>query len=255
MRKNIKKNFLLVVVLICTLTAFSQQKQSDFKPEFRQYILAGYNFGGTAPTPMPNTIRKINAWWPEFNPSLGYEVDYVFNEHWGVGGAIKLDYKGMGTKSEVLYMHTIVDIEDGDKPGKFEGLFVGHNKTVVKNGYITLPLHAIYYPDKNWKTQFGVYFGYLFHGGFSGEVTDGYIRTPDAVGEKIAIDTATFDFDDEMRKFDFGLQAGGERRINSKISINGNLSWGLLPLFPKSFHGMDFSMYNIFFTLGISYKL
>lgn len=254
MRNNIKKYILLLGAVVACMTAFSQQ-QNDFKPEFKNYILAGYNFGGTPPTPMPNTVRKINAWWPQFNPSLGYELDYVFNGKWGVGAALKIDYKGMGIKSEVMYMHTIVDIEGGDKTGHFEGLFVGHNKTIVQNGYFTLPLHAIYYPDKNWKTQLGVYFGYLFHPGFSGEVTDGYIRTPDATGEKIAIDTATFNFDDELRKFDFGLQAGAERKVSKKIAISGNLSWGLLPLFPKSFHGMDFSMYNVFFTLGISYKL
>jgi hypothetical protein len=255
MRKNIKKYFLLMSLVASGGAVFSQQNQNEFKPEFRKYILAGYNFGGTVPTPMPNTVRKINAWWPQFNPSLGYELDYVFNEKWGMGAALKIDYKGMGIKSEVMYMHTSVDIKQGDKPGKFEGLFVGHNKTIVNNGYLTLPIHAIYYPDKNWKTQLGVYFGYLFHAGFSGEVTDGYIRTPDATGEKIAIDTATFNFDNELRKFDCGLQAGAERRINNRISINGNLSWGLLSLFPKSFHGTDFSMYNVFFTLGISYKL
>lgn len=224
--------------------------------KLQQYILAGFNFGAATPLSLPNNVRQINGWWPQFSPSLGYEVVYPISTRWGIGAAIKLEYKGMGIKDSVQYLHTIISMDNGNgQSSSFEGDFTGTNKTIVNNAYLTLPVNVVYEPNDKWRYKMGLYAGWLISGSFSGTVTNGYIRNGNSLGEKVLIDEASFNFDKEQRKFDFGLQGGAERTINKKISINGNFNWGLQLLFPSDFKGVGFKMYNMFLTLGVAYRL
>ncbi|PSL43394.1 outer membrane protein with beta-barrel domain [Chitinophaga niastensis] len=229
-----------------------QTKNNDFKPLLEHRILAGFNFGATAPVNFPNTIRKINGYWPQFCPSLGYELSYRATKKWGASVAVKMDYKGMGTKDEVQYFPTIITTSDG---GRFAGTFSGQNQTTVRNAYVSFPVSAVFTPNDNWRFSLGGYVAWLFSSNFYGTVSDGYIRNGGPLGAKIIITEATFDFGKEMRTFDCGLQAGASRRVGKKLSVMGNLSWGLRPVFPGDFKGMDFPMYNIYLTLGVAYKI
>ncbi|NSL86512.1 PorT family protein [Chitinophaga sp. Mgbs1] len=255
---NIKLTALCTGMLFTALQLSAQENTTaktttgTFKPVLEHRILAGFNFGATAPTSLPNTIRKINSYAPGFCPSLGYELAYRPTQKWGAAIGVKLDYKGMTVKDEVLYFPTIINTEDG---GTFTGNFSGKNKTTVRNAYVSIPLSATFTPNEQWRFHLGGYAAWLFSSNFYGNVSDGYIRNGGSTGEKVNITTATFDFGKDMRTFDIGLQGGAERKVGKKLSIMGDLSWGLRPVFPSSFKGMDFPMYNIYLTLGVSYKI
>ncbi|SEW50679.1 Outer membrane protein beta-barrel domain-containing protein [Chitinophaga arvensicola] len=255
---NIKISGLMLGMLMATTQLFAQDngqgqtKTDDFKPMLEHRILAGFNFGATAPVGLPNTIRKINGYWPEFSPSLGYELSYRATRKWGAAVAVKLDYKGMGTKDEVQYFPTIITTDDG---GRFEGDFTGKNQTTVRNAYVSFPISAVFTPNDRWRFNLGGYVAWLFSSNFYGTVSDGYIRNGGSLGEKIIITEATFDFGTEVRSFDCGLQGGAAYRVGKRLSIDGNLNWGLRPIFPGDFKGMSFPMYNIYLTLGVAYKI
>ncbi len=257
-----RKNFITIAALLAFISG-GVQAQDVMTPErlpipaapelkWQHSIQAGLNFGASAPLSFPDNIRKIDAWWPAFAPSLGYELLYNIDRKWGVAAAIKMDMKGMYVKDEVLYLHTIITTDGG---GKFEGAFSGTNETRVRNAYVSVPISAVFSPDKNWKVKLGIYGAWLFSSNFKGTVSNGYIRNGGSLGEKVDIATATFDFGHQMNEFDWGLQAGGERMVGKHIAVMGNLSWGLRPLFPTSFEGMDFKLYNIYLTLGLRYTL
>jgi hypothetical protein len=162
----------------------------------------------------------------------------------------------MGIKDSVQYLHTIISMNNSSgQASSFEGDFTGTNKTIVNNLYLTLPISLVYEPNDTWRYKMGFYVSRLLSGHFSGNVTDGYIRNGNSLGEKVLIDKADFNFDKEQRSWDFGLQGGAERRMGKKLSINGNLNWGLQPLFPSDFKGVGFKMYNLFLTLGVAYRL
>ncbi|WP_162915867.1 outer membrane beta-barrel protein [Paraflavitalea soli] len=218
-------------------------------------ILGGLNIGAAAPTSFPNTIRKINGYWPRVSPSLGFEYIYYLPEKWGIGAAFKLDFKGMGTRSEVIYFHTIIAVKDGDQTNEFTGTFSGKNETRVSNAYISVPIYAVYRFNNQWRAKLGFYMAWLFSSDFEGNVSDGYIRNGGPTGEKVNIDFATFDFGEDVNSFDIGLYGAGEYRISHKLSLSAQLSWGLRPIFPSTFKGMDFPLYNIFATLGVTYHL
>ncbi|HVI48557.1 MAG TPA: porin family protein [Chitinophaga sp.] len=248
----------IIVLLIVMLTAgsplFAQDHKTatSFKPVLEHRILAGFNFGATAPVGLPNTIRKINSYWSEFSPSLGYELSYRATSKWGAAIGVKLDYKGMQVKDEVMYFPTIITTKDG---ASFSGDFTGKNKTIVHNAYVTIPVSAVFTPNDRWRFNLGGYAAWLFSSSFYGSVHDGYIRNGGSTGEKIIIDEATFDFGKELRKFDIGLQGGAAYRVGKKLSVTGNLAWGLRPIFSDDFKGMDFPMYNIYLMLGVAYKI
>lgn len=230
--------------------------QGKFLSHLEHRIAAGFNFGATAPTSLPGEIRKINAYWVQFSPRLGYEVTYrIPNSSVGVGTGILLDYKGMGTKATVKSMYTLVDLKTDDGVVTKEGNFTGRNKTEVKSAYATIPLFVSFKSSDRWDFRLGGYASYLFSGRFSGIVHDGYLRDGSPVGDKWEIPEADFDFGSEMKNFDFGLMGGVNYALNDRFGLAGDLTWGLTPIFPSSFRGMEFKMYNIYLVLGITYKL
>lgn len=253
------KYILITALLLFSISSFAQggdYTKSKFKfSDLEHQIIAGFNIGATAPIPLPREIRKLNAYWPQFTPQLGYNVTYRFHENWGVGSGILLDYKGMGVKAEVKSLHTIVDVKSGDTSGEVEGYFTGKNKTEVKSAYVTFPLYLSYKFNDKWKARAGGYVSYRFSSEFVGDVTDGYLRQGDPTGERIDIELADFNFGDDIRNFDAGAVLGGEYSFNNRFGIFVNLSWGFVPIFTSSFKGLDHKMYNIYGTFGLAYSL
>ncbi|MDH6354241.1 hypothetical protein M2132_000568 [Dysgonomonas sp. PH5-45] len=246
--KTIKYRFL---ILIITLPALLWAED-----RYEHKLVAGYNLGATAPSNIPEEIRKIEGWWPQFTPRLGYNATYKINNNWFAGSGIMLDYKGMGTRVRAKYIHTRVRLEKGGE--ELEGYFVGKNETRVKLAYVTVPFFVGYNINRNWSIRAGGYASYAFSTSFKGSVYDGYLRTPTPTGKKIEFtgdDEATFDFGDDIRTFDFGFNLGAEYRVNERFGIFGNLDWGIRPIFPKKFRAMDFNMYNIYFSVGLTYQL
>lgn len=243
---------LIVLMIVSSIFTLSSQEETDNR--FEHKIIAGFNIGATTPTSIPAEIRSIDTWWPQFTPQLGYNVAYKLNQKWGLGSGISLDYKGMGTRATVKYIYTSIVIEDGSNDA-LEGYFVGKNETVVKLAYATIPLYATFNINQSWQLRAGGYASYLFSGKFSGTASDGYIRVNEPTGEKVEITKASFDFNDKLRNFDFGLILGAERKINDRFGIYSNLNWGLTSIFPSDFRAIDFNMYNIYLTIGLTYKL
>ena len=143
-----------------------------------------------------------------------------------------------------------------DGGGRIKGNWTGLVQTDVTNSYLTVPVMAAYKLSSVWNLRFGPYVAYLMDGKFSGHVSDGYLRENDPTGQKVPFTgdaTATYDFSDNLRKFQWGLQAGGSWRVNRHFRLNADLQWGLNDIFEKDFETITFSMYNIYLNLGFGY--
>ena len=246
-----------ILFILCAFLSLPIFSKDGAPGTFEHKIVAGFNLGATAPIPIPQEVRSIDGWWPQFTPQLGYNVIYNHTDKWGFGSGILLDYKGMGVRDKVKYMYTSVILQKGDKDA-LDGYFTGRNETRVKSSYVTIPLYATYTLNEQWRFRAGGYASYRFSSQFEGEVWDGYLRTPDPTGDKVIIDKtdkATFNFGKDMRDFDFGLTIGAERKINNKFGVYSNLSWGLTSIFPNDYKSVSFKMYNIYLALGLTYNL
>lgn len=242
----------IITLLLLSVFCLFRTHGQEHRPYWEFKINAGYNIGGTSPLPIPEEIRKIESFSPPvLAPHVALECTRWFREKWGVSAQITLDYKGFTVKDRVKSLHT--EIEMGDE--KYIGHFTGSNKTEIKNTYITLPVMVSYRMSERWTAQLGCYAGYLYNAGFKGTASDGYIRRGSPIGEKTIVDNARFDFSDDQKKLDFGILAAGEWRFSRAFALRGQLAWGLVPVFPSGFTGVSFNMYNIYGTVGVSYRL
>lgn len=216
-------------------------------------IAVGCNVGATSPVPIPPEMRKILSYNPKFNPHLGLNAIYKLNERWGIASGISIDWKGMRVKDKVKYMHTSVVVVEGND--RLTGYFVGENMTNTDNVYLTIPICGSYKINERWQVKLGVYAAKTLSAKFNGSVSNGYIRIGDPTGQKQEIDEAFFDFSKDVRDYDFGLSANGEYKIKSRLGVYANLSWGISPYFYSGSAPINFTMRNIYGTIGFTYHL
>lgn len=253
MKRN--KCMLVAGILLCSffVSLSLSAQESDKKWEYK--FFAAYNLGGTSPVPFPREIRKVNSWSPEFGGTMAFQVSRWLTPQWGITAGLGVDLKSMKIGADVLYWQTNLEVGEGDRTGFFSGTFSGEITTKTRNGYIVLPVMAAYRPFESWTFRLGGYVASLQEAGFEGTAANGYIRSGGPTGDRIDVNHASYDFSDKMRKTDAGIMASADWNFTSKMAVTGQLSWGLVPIFPSDFQGITYGMYNIYFALGIAYRL
>ena len=257
-----KRTFIAFLIAIAAISVSAQTKKevSDTDKNLISAALkgwhirlsAGYNIGGTAPLPLPREIRGIESYNPGLNLAIEGTVEKKFGKgNWGLRWGVRLDTKGMTTKSETKNYH--MEAWDTEGSGQIIGAFTGKVKTSVKNTYVTVPVLAVYNINKRWNVSAGAYASYLLDGEFTGSAYDGYIRDQNPTGEKAEVTRAEYDFSNDMRKFNWGLQAGGEYKAYKHLAVFANLQWAMNGIFPSDYGSVTFELYPIYGTLGFTY--
>jgi hypothetical protein len=93
-------------------------------------------------------------------------------------------------------------------------------------------------------------------GDFSGHVYEGYLRETNPTGDKINFTNgaiATYDFSGDLRKFQWGVQAGVDWKAFKHLKVHADLNWGLNDIFNKDFKTVTFDMYAIYLNVGFGY--
>ena len=99
----------------------------------------------------------------------------------------------------------------------------------------------------------GPWFSYVLSGEFFGEAYDGYLRDGDPTGEKANVSSATYNFNDDLRRFQCGMQLGAQWRAFSHLNVTASLTWGVVPIFKKDFDTVTFNMFPIYGNIGFGY--
>lgn len=250
---------LFIVVIVIGASAQNRKEVGDTDKNLIKAALkgwhirlsAGYNLGGTAPLPLPREIRGIEGYNPGLNLAIEGTVEKNFKASpWGIRWGIRLETKGMTTRAKTKNYH--MEAWNTDGSGKVQGAWTGKVKTSVKNTYLTLPVVAVYNIDKRWSVSAGAYVSYLLDGEFTGAAYDGYIRDQDPTGEKAEVTRAEYNFSSDIRKFNWGLQAGGEYKAYKHLALFANLQWGMNSIFPSDSGCVTFALYPIYGTLGVN---
>lgn len=218
-------------------------------------VKAGFSIGGTSPLPLPKEIRSIDG----YSPSMAISVEgnarkwLGVKRQWGIQVGLRLENKTMNTEATVKnYNMEII----GDGGEQVKGVWTGGVKTKVKNSYLTLPVLATYKVSKRWNVKAGPYVSYLLEGDFSGNVYDGYLRQDNSAGPKVEFtgdNIATYNFSNDLRNFQWGMQLGGEWRAFKHLNVYADLTWGLNNIFKKDFDTVSFAMYPIYLNVGFGY--
>lgn len=215
---------------------------------------AGYVIGGTTPLPLPAEIRSINGFTPNGGLTFGLDGYKQFNTHWALGAGLHFFMEGMGTGADVKNYHMGIKMDED----YLEGQFTGTDETNVRMGGFTIPVTAAYRISPRWTVSAGPYLSVITSRDFSGSVYDGYLRVNDPTGEKIVIsreNPATYDFSSDMRRVQWGVEVGFEWKATRTIGVLGGIDWGVSDVFRSDFQTVDFPMYPIYATIGVTYQL
>lgn len=214
-------------------------------------VKAGFNIGGTSPLPLPAEIRSIKSYNPTMTVAIEGGITKWFNQRWGMETGIRLETKGMKTNARVKNYN----LEMIDKNGEMSGKFTGSVRTKVSNTYFTVPLLATYRLTPRWKLSGGAFLSYMTEGEFSGTAYNGYLRSGNPTGVKVEIDEegATYDFSDDLRKFQWGAEIGAEWKAFKHLSVHSRLTWGFRDIFKSNFDTITFGMYPIYLNVGFGY--
>lgn len=251
MKKKIAIIILSIVTLLpCTATA------GNIIDDLQMKARMGYSIGGTAPIGIPATIRSLDSY--RLTPSLmfGFDLAFPLHDKWGVMTGLHIENKAMD--ADVTTKAYRMELRKGNE--QIEGLFTGHVKQEVKEWMFTLPIMATCQLGSNVQLKAGPYFSLLFSKDFSGIASDGYLRQGDPTGPKIIIgdkegEWATYDFDDDMRNLQFGLAAGVDWQVYKQIGVSADLNWGLTGIFKSSFKTVEQTLYPIYGTIGVYYRI
>lgn len=218
-------------------------------------IKAGFSIGGSAPLPLPVQIRSIDSYNPTLAISIGGEVTkwFAMQNKFGVIVGLRLENKAMITKATVKDYNMQILGQGGERIG---GVWTGGVKTKVSTSGLTIPIMATYKLSNRWNIKVGPYFSYLLSKEFSGHVYEGYLREGNPTGPKVTFDDgkiATYDFSDDMRQFQWGLQVGAGWRAFKHLNVYTDLTWGLNDIFKNDFKTITFSMHPIYLNIGFGY--
>ena len=206
---------------------------------YNYYARFGYNLGGTAPVGMPATIRSLDSYSIRPNFSLGVDAHHPFNDKWGIMFGLHFENKGMKTDATVKNYH--MKITRGNE--ELEGMFTGSVVTKVDQSLATIPVQATYDISKKVRVKLGPYFSYVTSHKFNGYAYNGYNSRGD------------FDFSDDMRNWQFGIDAGADWYITKRWGASVGLTWGLSEIFKKDFDVIEQPLYPIYGTIGVIYQL
>lgn len=218
-------------------------------------VKAGFNVGGAAPLPLPEEIRAITGYSPNINFAIEGSVTKWFakDKKWGVMLALRLENKGMTTNARVKnYGMEII----GDGGEHLAGNWTGKVKTKFKSSYFSVPVLAAYQLSPRVKLSAGPYVSFMTNGDFNGYVSEGYLRKGDPTGTKVEFkdgNTAPYDFSNDLRNFQWGVQAGANWKAFKHLTVHADLEWGLNDIFKKDFKTITFPMYPIYLNVGFGY--
>lgn len=243
-----KKWHLLLILGLWNSVVHAQNKKVAFN------VRTGFAIGGASPIGFPESIRKIEKFNPGLLLSLEGGVAYNFSDQWAMASAVRFEQKGMTTESVVKNYFTVFNAGDHSGGESITGYYTGKVETSVKNTYLTIPLHMIRVWHSRISVKAGGFVSLLIEKRFTGSAHDGYLRNLTPVGEKEQIVEAAYDFSEQLRPLNTGVEAGADYRIGSNLAVSVNVSWGLTPLMKKDQQSIDFKLYNIFLNPGLTYR-
>lgn len=242
---------------IAMLTLFSTQTWSKgWFEDTNVYGRLGYSIGGTAPLDMPASIRKLNSFSPRTSISAGADLYKPLHKRWGLDIGLFIENKSMRTDATVKSYH--MEIKKGTQ--SLEGMFTGNVRTDVKQWMFTLPILATYELGSHFRMKFGPYASVLTSKNFSGYAYDGYLREKTPVGNKYSLgheegQRGVYDFSDDMRRLQWGIKGGCDYHFSKHWGAYAEISWGVTGIFNHDFTTIEQTMYPIYGTIGLAYKL
>jgi hypothetical protein len=245
---------LMITAAMCALSLAAQAE--GFIQDMEVKARLGYNIGGTAPVGLPATIRGLNSYHLQPNVSLGVDAIKPVSDHWGVLIGLRFEGKGMDEDARVKNYHEEI-VRGGET---LSGRFTGDVTTRVREWMFTVPLQANWSVTPQLDLRMGPYLSILTAKSFSGYAHNGYLRVGDPTGTKVMLgedetERGNYDFSEHMRPVQWGINLGVDWYGRGRFGVFADINWGLSGVHKSNFKTIEQTLYPIFATMGISYKI
>ena len=249
------KKIILIILAFCILLPMKGIAANPID-DIQLKARLGYSIGGTAPLGIPATIRSLDAY--RLTPSflIGIDAKKPLKDAWGIQAGLHFENKGMDADVTTKGYH--MEMVKGDS--RVEGLFFGHISQEVTQWMLTIPVQVTYDLSDKVMIKGGPYASFLLNKDFSGIASDGYLREGNPTGAKIIMgdkegEWATYDFSDHMRSMQFGISVGVDWQPLDRIGFSADLDWGLNGIFKSDFKTIEQSLFPIYGTVSVFYKI
>ena len=246
------KKFLFTMLIAACI---SQTMASELSDNLNYTFRIGYNIGGNAPVGMPETIRSLNSYNFEPNISLGLDLWKDIWGKWGLLAGVRLENKGMNIDATVKNYHMEM-VQGGER---LEGMYTGKLVTDCNQWMLTVPVMATFHTGR-FLLKCGPYASYVVSRDFSGYAYDGRLRVGNPTGPMVELggDSKTrgsYDFSSSLRRMQYGVLMGADWRFGRRWGTFIDLSWGLTGIFHSSFDTIEQTLYPIYGTIGLTYRM
>ena len=244
---------ILTISLLLALTAMSTHAVTVLD-SVRLDMRLGYAVGGTLPTHIGREIRGINNFNPGLNFTVAVGATLPLGQRWAIHTGLRFETGGMDVDSRVKNYD--IEVVRGDE--SLSGMFVGNVRIKSAQRRITLPVQASYSLGQTISLRAGLFMGWLTHRRFWGWAYDGYLREGTPVGPKIEMgiepgERGDFDFDNNMRVMQWGLDVGADWQFHPRWGAFAELTYGFNGLFKSNFHSVQ-PLRPMYGSLGIMYR-
>ena len=250
------KNIIIAIGMTVLTFGMSGTAKAGVLDSLQIRARVGYSIGGTTPIPLPETIRSIDSY--SLTPSflVGFDANLPLNEKWGITAGLHYENKGM--KAEVTTKAYHMEVIKGGS--HLSGLFTGHVSQKSTQWMLTVPVQATLELGQKVMLRGGPYVSFLLSKEFGGIASDGYLREGNPTGAKILMgdkegEWATYEFDDDLRNVQFGIGVGADWQVYKGLGVSADLNWGLTGIFPSDFKTVEQTLYPIYGTIGVFYRL
>ena len=219
-------------------------------------LVVNGNVGSAIPFPFSNIPEERSAVM-KLRPSLGLQ----YNKE--LGGPSFLKFNALYSVKAVDFSATLVDqpyngYVEYDVGGQIaEGYVEDAYFSGISNGsynmkYIELNASYARKLAPTFSVYAGIYLAFLLQ-------ADNEIYVKGTVSHGVGLPPISSEFDrtenysHHVNGTDFGFQVGVEHKIYKRLNVNGQFSSSLHSIYDNELTALDFSMLNMYATLGITY--
>ncbi len=247
---------ILLLLLSCCCGLVLRAQETGAGESWQLDLRLGYSLGGTTPIGLPASIRSLDKFTLQPNVQVGADVQRDLWGRWGLTAGLRFEGKHMQTDATVRGYYTEM-VRGGQS---LDGHFTGHVHTRVRQWMLTVPLALTMRAGSRVTLHAGPYVSWLLSRDFSGYAYDGYLRVGDPTGAKVLMGSepdsrGEYEFGDDMRRLQLGLDAGLTCNVTPAWGAYASLAWGLTGIHRSGFTSVRQTMYPIYGTVGLTYRL
>lgn len=252
-----KKIFIAFIALFMA-TAVSARffNPETFSKNYAE-VRAGWSIGGTMPMGLPASIRGLNSYTLQPNFQVAFDLGWYLKPWFAIEAGIGIENKGMSIDARVKDYDMVLS-QKGSDP--IVGVFTGNVVSNASTWQICIAPRAAFWVRENVKLFVGPYIAPAISKDFSGYAYNGYIRNGDPTGARTDVGNTeqtrgNYDFTSDLRTISVGANFGVNWYVYKRLGVFADVTWAFNGAFKSSFETIKQTMYPVYGTIGITYKL